>query len=138
MAASALWPVQQLIYGTLNGNAPLKAVVSRIYDMAVPETASPTYPYIVVGEKMETAENRLGGIGRSVAVTIHIWSNYRGSKQIGEIMEMVQSLLENRSLALTLSGWHLNAITLELSEILEDSVDLQHGILRFRVRLQPA
>lgn len=135
---SATWPVQQLFYSTLSGDSTLMALITKVYDMAVPETVTPSFPYVVVGEKVETSANRLTGIGRSVGIRIHIWSRYRGSKEVDLIGSRIMDLLENKHLTLSMSGWLLNSIDLEMFQVIEDAVDQQHGILQFNVRTQPA
>jgi len=135
---SAAWPVQQLFYSTMNGDATLMGLITKVYDMAVPETVTPVFPYVVVGEKVETPANRLTGIGREVGIRIHIWSRYRGSKEVDLIASRITDLFEKKHLTLSMSGWLLNSIDLEMVQILEDSVDQQHGIVQFNVRTQPA
>ena len=134
--ASSTWAIQQLIYGILNNDATLKAAVTGIFDMMVPESLTPALPYVVVGEKMEVPLNRLTGIGRGVLLNIHVWSKYRGSKEVASIGSRIIALLENTRPSM--SGWVVNSITLEGFDILDDGFDVQHGIVRIRVRVQPS
>lgn len=128
---TALLPVQIAIYARLTGDEPLMDVISGVYDF-MPEDVP--YPYLVIGEAVETPDNRHGGFGRQTVVTLHAWSRYRGYAQVLGIGAQVNGLLDHQPLPVT--GLKHIATRLEFSQPLTDPEppgDLRHLVLRYRV-----
>lgn len=124
------WNLQKAIYSTLNGSVTgVSGASVSVYD-DVPE--DPTYPYVILGEET-TANNgskTLDGVEHTL--TIHAWSQYRGRREIKEIMESVYSLLHEA--AITVSGASLVNIRQEFSQTLAENDGItRHGVMRFRV-----
>ena len=94
------FPLQQAIFSTLDGNTTgLSGASVSIFDNADESTA---YPYVLIGEET-TANNgtkTLDGIEHTL--TIHVWSQYRGLREIKEIMQSVYTNLHNTDI--TVSG----------------------------------
>lgn len=89
-APSPMLGVQGAIISLLRGDAALLAMVgvmrgaeatpaSTVYDF-VPEQVP--YPFVVVGEAIETPDNRHGGFGRQTVPTLHVWDQYRGYTRV--------------------------------------------------------
>jgi hypothetical protein len=124
------WNLQKAIYSTLNGSVTgINGASVSVYD-DIPENTS--YPYVVIGEET-TANNgskTLDGVEHTL--TIHAWSQYRGRREIKEIMESVYSLLHNG--AISVSGASLVNIRQEFSTTLAENDGItRHGVMRFRV-----
>ena len=77
-AADVLTPLQAALYARLTGDAALMADISGVYDGPREGTA---YPYVVLGEVIETADNALGQFGSESLVTLHVWSRAQGFKE---------------------------------------------------------
>lgn len=124
------WDLQKAVFSELDGSVTGMGGASvSVYD-DVPEDV--TYPYIILGE--ETAVNNgsvtLDGVEHTL--TIHAWSQYRGRREIKEIMESVYSLLHNT--AITVSGASLVNIRQEFTTTLTENDGItRHGVMRFRV-----
>ena len=93
------WELQKSIFSTLNGNATgMGGANVPVFD-DVPEGT--LYPYVVLGE--ETAVNNgtknLDGVEHTL--TIHAWSQYRGRREIKEIMQSVYENLHNTAISVT-------------------------------------
>jgi hypothetical protein len=122
--------LQKAIYAALNGYVTgLSGASVSVYD-DVPEGTS--YPYVVIGE--ETAINagtkNLDGVEHTL--TLHVWSGYRGRREIKEIMQSIYSLLHDT--AITVTGASLVMIRQEFATTLEEADGItRHGVMRFRV-----
>ena len=77
------------IFNILNNDSTLDGLVgnNRIYD-EVPQGSS--YPYIELGDETTIDAGLKDKDGQEFTQTIHIWSRYRGSKQVKEIAEMLE------------------------------------------------
>ena len=126
------WNLQKALYSRLNGGSITDEndqAITGVFD-DVPEGTA--YPYVVMGE--ETATN-IGVKDKDMheyTQTIHVWSQYRGMRDVKEIMEQIYTLLNDYSI--TVSG--ASAITLRhefQTVLLEDDGITRHGIMRFRV-----
>jgi hypothetical protein len=123
------WELQKSIFSTLNGNTTgMNGANVPVFD-DVPEGT--LYPYVVLGE--ETAVNNgtknLDGVEHTL--TIHAWSQYRGRREIKEIMQSVYENLHNTAISVT--GASLVSIRQEFNTTLaEQDVITRHGVMRFR------
>ena len=126
------WELQKAIFTALNGNVSgIGNANVPVYD-DVPEGS--VYPYVVIGE--ETSSNNgtktLDGVEHTL--TLHVWSQYRGRREIKEIMQSVYEKLHNT--AITVTGASLVNIRQEFSNTLAEQDGItRHGIMRFRAVL---
>lgn len=130
-ALSPMLLVQSALYARLTGDATLTGLIEGVYDY-VPETAE--YPFVVIGEAIETPDNRHGGYGRETVVTLHVWSRYQGYAQALRIGARVTALLDHQPL--TIEGLAHIATRFEFSQTLTDPEppgDIRHLVLRYRV-----
>ncbi len=123
------WPLQQAIFTALNGNVSGIDSANVSVSDDVPENT--TYPQVVIGE--ETAANNgtkdVDGIEHTL--TLHVWSQYRGRREIKEIMQSVYQLLHDA--AITVSGASLVNIRQEFNNtLMENDGITRHGVMRFR------
>lgn len=136
---SAIEAVGTLFYTTLKLDAQMQQLATGgIHDGMVPDTGEVAFPYVVIGEKIETPLNRLAGYGREVGVQIHIHSKYRGSLEAARMAGRVIYLLDQGQLRLSINGWIINSLQLEMNEEFSEDVDQRHRVIRFQVRVQPA
>lgn len=124
------WELQKAIYSTLNGSVTgIDDASVSVFD-DVPEETS--YPYVVIGE--ETANNISTNTVDAVehTISVHAWSQYRGRREIKEIMESCYNLLHNADI--TVEGASLINIKHEFATTLSENDGItRHGIMRFRV-----
>jgi hypothetical protein len=82
------------VYGRLINHEPLTALLSgeKVYDF-LPDEETPG-PYIVVGETHETEGRLTADSERTVTVRLHIWSSYRGRKEIIQIEREIENAFE--------------------------------------------
>ena len=126
------WELQKAIFTTLNNNVTgVSSAKIPIYD-DVPEGS--VYPYVVIGEETATNNGTKTLDGVEHTITLHAWSQYRGRREIKEIMQSVYEKLHNT--AITVTGASLVNIRQEFSNTLEEQDGItRHGVMRFRAIL---
>jgi hypothetical protein len=126
---SALLPVQGAIYDTLTSDVELMGLAG-VYDN-VPENVA--YPYVVIGEGVETPSNNHGDFGSRVSATLHVFSEYRGYAQANAIVNRLMTLLDH-NYGIVISGRNLVAIRHEqtvLTSNNDSDPDVRHAVVRF-------
>jgi plastocyanin/RNA-binding protein YhbY len=114
--------------GIIQVNAVSGANVSVFDD--VPENTA--YPYVVIGEETTSNSGTKTKDGVEHTLTIHVWSQYRGRREIKEIMQSVYEKLHNT--AISVIGASLINIRQEFSTTLTETDGItRHGVMRFRV-----
>ncbi|MFE6223330.1 DUF3168 domain-containing protein [Streptomyces sp. NPDC057854] len=130
-APSPMFPVQAAVYARLTGDEQLSALITGVYDY-VPEDVA--FPYVTVGEAIETPDNTVAGLGRETVVTLHVWTRARGHAKGLAIAARITALLDHQPL--TLAGAHHVATRYEFGQTLTDPEppgDIRHVVLRYRV-----
>ena len=123
------WELQKAIFTKLNGFVDgLASANISVYDDIPQDT---NYPYVQIGE--ETAVNdgtkTLDAVEHTL--TIHVWSQYRGRREIKTIMKSVYDLLHNTAISVT--GASLVNVRQEFSTTLSENDGItRHGVIRFR------
>ncbi|MGW2591954.1 DUF3168 domain-containing protein [Streptomyces sp. NPDC001515] len=130
-APSPMLPLQRAVLDVLRGDSALTAAVSGVYDY-VPEAAA--YPFVVVGESLETPGNAHDRYGRETVMTLHVWTQHRGHSQGLTIAARITALLDHQPL--TVPGLAHVVTRYEFSQTLTDPEppgDIRHVVLRYRV-----
>lgn len=124
-----LFALQTAIYSALSGDSNLTSTLScGVYDDTPEESA---FPYIVIGEDTTTDYSTKDVDGGATTMTVHVWSQYKGSKETKNIIDRVHTLLHDS--ALSQSGFNLVNMRYEFSDIIRDPDGVtRHGIIRFR------
>ncbi len=89
------------------------------------------YPYIAMGEMIAGDWSAKGEPGQEVFATLHLWSQYKGKKEILEIYDGVLQAITRAKLDL---GSDFNALSYfdNWNLIIDIDGKRRHGILRFR------
>lgn len=133
---SALWALQQAVFTELSISADMRNLCQgRVYDAEVPEDEQIILPYVVIGEATETPKDRLTTTGNDHTLLIHVYSSYEGTKQVKQIMEAIHALFHQKTF--TVSGFRINSSRLEFSQVITEGDQIKHGLMRFRIWLQP-
>tara|TARA_B100000524_G_C23416646_1_gene286345 strand:- start:75 stop:485 length:411 start_codon:yes stop_codon:yes gene_type:complete len=124
--------LQTAIYSTLTSGTLTDisgtSITSKVYD-DVPEGTA--YPYIVIGEETAIPTGAKDTDGHEHTLTFHVWSQYRGRKEIKQIMEQIYTILHN--VAISITGATLVNIRHEFERTLLESDGItRHGVIRFR------
>ena len=121
--------LQSAIYTALNNDSTLTNTHGAGGYDDVPEGAS--FPYVTMGEDASNDYGTKDLDGSTVSLNIHVWSQYRGSKEVKTIMDRIHTLLHDSSLSV--SGCNLVNTRLEFMDILRDPDGItRHGVMRFR------
>lgn len=129
--ADVLGPLQVALHTVLTGDATLMARLAGdgIFEY-VPEGQG--FPYVVVGEAVETPDGAHDRFGADTVQTLHIWSAYHGWKEAQEIKGDLMRLLDHQEL--TITGHHTVAVRFMQAVSMRDSdQDLRHVAIRFAV-----
>ena len=120
--------LQSAIYSLLSGDSTLDGLVgnNKIFDSIAPQDTA--YPYVIIGlETMRDVGTKTLD-GNVYNVDIDVWSQYRGQKEIKEIMERIYNLLNDATISVSDSdsvmSYVVNAVT--LTEV--DGIT-RHGIV---------
>lgn len=130
MSGSPILNLQAAIYTRLSGDATLTTTLGAgVYD-EVP--AGSAFPYVTIGEVTEAPRDTMGVTGRDVTVTVHYWSQAKGTKEIHQIHNQVDTLLDRWQP--TVSGWNPSVMLLEFFDTFRDGDGVtRHGVARYRI-----
>lgn len=102
--------------------------ITGIFD-DVPEGTS--YPYITVGEDTAVDVSSKDNTIFEHTLTIHAWSQYKGRRDIKELMEQIHNALHN--VDVSVNGASLCNLRQEFqTTLLENDGITRHGVMRFR------
>lgn len=123
------WFVQKAVYAALTGDTDLMAVITGVYDHVPAET---TVPYIVIGDDTSIEFDTKTNVGEEVTLTIHIWSEHEGRKELKEIQGHLARILHDQ--LLTVEDHNTVLVRREYAETLRDPDGATwHGVVRFRI-----
>lgn len=132
-AVRPMGPLQTAIYQRLTDAEDLGAAV---YDF-VDEPDAASWPYITIGDGIETPANSHDSIGRETTLYLHVWSRYRGFSEANAVASRMTSLLDHQGDALDVDGQRVVSIRFEFSQNLRDpDPRIRHVAIRFRVRTE--
>lgn len=128
MPTTAIGAVQAAIFTAISALCG-----GRVYDDA-PDGA--TFPYITLGEFTENRLDTFGRKGKNITATLHIWSQYHGTKEATDTLALMDAALDQ--VALTVTGWNLIDISREFAETFKDpDGETRHLVARYRVMVHP-
>jgi hypothetical protein len=122
--------IQTALFNRLDGDSTLDGLVgnNKIFDDVPQGTA---YPYVVIGEETAINSGSKTLDGCEYTLTIHVWSRYRGRKEVKSIMERIYTLLNDYDMVV--SGASLVNLRQEFEQVLMDVDGItRHGVIRFR------
>lgn len=132
MSGSPTWPLQQAMYSRLSGDSELTSTLgAAVYDF-VPDSAA--FPYVTIGDVTEAPNDTMGRTGRDMTVTVHTWSQAEGNKQVMQIADRVDDLLDRWSP--TVTGWAAVQMLHEFFETFRDADGVtRHGVSKYRIHI---
>jgi hypothetical protein len=129
---TALLEIQKAVYSKLTGDITLMGMIKGVFD-DVPDNQP--FPYITIGEATENPFNTFERKGRDTTFTLHIWSQYNGYKEALEILDRMNTLLDNETLPI--AGFSLVYCQFENAATIEESDGVtRHVPVRYRVVIQ--
>ena len=123
--------LQKAVFSALNSGSITDAsgsAITGVFDDVSTDTA---YPYIRIGEETLADNSSKDKDIFEHTLTIHIWSQYRGNRDIKDIMKQVHDLLHDSSLSV--SGASMVNMRQEFhTTLIEGDGITRHGVMRFR------
>ncbi len=121
--------IQEAVYARLSGDEQLAAMVKGVFD-EVPEQV--VYPYVTVGEAVETPFDTHDCYGAKVDTANHIWSDYRGYLQGNRIAGQIVALLARQPL--DVDGHRVVTVKHRQTTPMRDpNPRLRHVVVRFQI-----
>ena len=94
------------------------------------------YPYVVMGEMTATDWSDKFEPGQEVYSTLHIWSQYKGRKEVVEMGDAILQVLTKSTLDLA-PNFRAVLDELDMNEIIVDIDGItRHGIMRFKYLIE--
>lgn len=124
--------LQKAIYETLIADGDLAPLVTGVYDNAPQSEAA--FPYITLGEDIFNEFDTDTDTGVEVNVTIHVWSRYKGRKEVKLIQAAVYSALNRANLNVQ-DAHFISSDFLDSTTLVESDGMTRHGVQRFKILL---
>lgn len=126
---TALWPLQQAVIQKLQADAPLMALITRVWD-EVSEKA--TFPYVSVGSITELVDDSHNQRGLTTNLVLHIWSKYHGFMEAAQILAALDAVLDRQPLAV--SGFtDVSVAHQQHQELRDPDPEIRHINVTYRV-----
>jgi hypothetical protein len=142
MSADSLWDVQSGVYTALTGTAALTVLLAdgagSILDHVPTGTA---FPYVVLGAAQSVPLDTQGVSGNEVTLTIDIYSDASGMKELRQVMSQIYDALHNADFAVpnqVLVQCRCLGSETGLEPDVPQNAIVRHGAQRFRIITEPA
>lgn len=124
------WDLQKAVYAVLDAAAI--AGVTRIVDARITDPADSDFPFVEIGELQSIQDDVSCHDGTQDIFDIHVWSRYRGQREVKEIMGGIHAALHDTTL--TVSGLASCFALAEGQRVLTDPDGLtRHGVVTIRI-----
>ena len=128
---TVLYPLQVSIFQCLKSYTPLTSKVSGIYD----SNQTKAFPYITLGEDTSVPWSTKNSPGEEVTHTLHVWSQYNGSKEVKQLMSLVIEAITEEPLPIE-GGFFVGFEEVDMMEVMMDpDGKTRHGIIRLRFKI---
>ena len=120
--------LQSAIFSLLSGDSTLDSLVgnNKIFDTVAPQDTS--YPYVLIGTEIATDIGTKTLDGKLYNVDIDVWSQYRGQKEIKEIMERLYNLVNNTTISVSGADSVMSYVNSATTLVEADGIT-RHGII---------
>ena len=120
--------LQSAIFSLLSGDSTLDSLVgnNKIFDTVAPQDTA--YPYVLIGTEIATDIGTKSLDGKLYNVDIDVWSQYRGQKEIKEIMERVYNLTNNVTISVSDADSVMSYVNSATTLVEADGIT-RHGII---------
>ncbi len=129
--SDAAWELQKAVYDALSVPG---AVAAPVYD-DVPQGAA--MPYVAIGDSTIAPAGSKTEDGEDHSLTLHVWSQYAGRREVKELLGQIKAALHNRPLPLT--GHTLVRLRFDfVTDFADAGEQTRHGVIRFAALTNPA
>lgn len=125
---SAGWELQKAVFEALSGTLTVP-----VYD-DVPQGAA--MPYVAIGDSTIAPAGTKTGDGEDHSLTLHVWSQYAGRREVKELLGQIKAALHGRPLVL--AGHALVRLRFDFaSDFADVDEQIRHGVIRFAALTNP-
>ena len=119
--------LQSAIFSLLSGDSTLDGLIgnNKVFDNVPQDTA---YPYVRIGLESTSDVGTKTLDGNVHRVDIEVWSQYRGQKEIKEIMERLYLLFNNSTISVSGANSVMSYVV-NTATIVEADNLTRHGII---------
>lgn len=122
--------LQTAIYNRLS--AQLNVPVYDAVPQAVDAGDNSAFPYVTIGDDSSGEFDTDTSVGFDTDCTIHVWSRYRGRREVKEIQQAIYNALHLHNLAVT--GYHTVMVLFQSADSFMDADGItRHGVSIFRI-----
>jgi hypothetical protein len=124
------WELQKAVFTKISAASitGIGSVAVGVYDHVPTGTA---YPYISLGEETAINIGTKDKDGNEHTLTLHVWSQYQGRREIKEIMQSIYTQLHDTDISVTGASFVNIKQEFETTLMEVDGIT-RHGIIRFR------
>src|SRR5690625_2919989 len=94
-------------------------------------------PYVVIGEDDSESFDTDDSLGLDTDITIHVWSEYSGRKEVKDIMAQIYAALNRYELVID-GMYTIDCICEYQDSFLDPDGVARHGVIRFRLTTEAA
>ena len=125
--------VQQALYDKLSASAPLRALITGIYDHVPQKDAR--FPYVTIGEASHDANDTDTTLADLVTATIHVWSRQAERSEMKQIQGAIFDTINRQ--ALTASGFIFeDCLRINSQSFIDADGITRHGVQQFLIRIR--
>lgn len=96
----------------------------------IPE--KPSYPYIRIGDALESKFNTFGKVGKETDIKLYIYSTKPTDEEVLDIVDAADTLLDD--VALTITGWKHVLISWESTQVVTETDNRsRYAVVTYRV-----
>lgn len=113
-------------------NSQLNVPVYDAVPQAVDAGDNSAFPYVTIGDDSSGEFDTDTSLGFDTDCTIHVWSRYRGRREVKQIQKAIYDALHLHDLSV--SGYHTVMVLFETADSFMDADGItRHGVMTFRV-----
>lgn len=135
--SSAIWEVQLGIVSMLMAHSSLEPTLGnpmRIYDQPPQD---PVFPYLTFGPSQSRFIDAQDAPAQEHEFTLHMWSRYRGRREVREFIGFLASAIESGTPVMT--DFRMVSVRPLFIDVFRMSDGLTtHGVLRLKAVTEPA
>jgi hypothetical protein len=120
--------LQSALYSTLSGDSTLDTLLgnNKIFDTVAPQGTA--YPYVIIGTEQTREAGTKSTDGNIYNLDIEVWSQYRGQKEIKEVMERLYNIFNNSTISVSGADSVMSYVVSGLTLVEPDGIT-RHGIV---------
>ena len=138
MSSESQWDVQKSLYDVLRADSQITSLLKDGQDSVFDYVPTKSErPYLVLGESIAEPFETQTETGLKMTVSLHIYSGYRGMREIKDIMRAVYDQLHHKS-DFTITNQEVVMCRLVSSRVaVEDKGKTRHSVQRFEIMTEP-